>query len=540
MLCMRALAFPGSSWRSGAAGVAASLLLAAPAARALSQPDGTVIPQTNHLVSVLNTEGETIDPLTDAATTPETFTPQCGLTFTLIVRGAPGDPSGLHTSFGWYNVTGTKPQLSELHEFINCSDPPGTAKTLDIKNDPAYLGGDIGFFEATPEGHDPPNCVDFNNTAGTLGYVYYSEPKYNDDNTGPNSWIHLLIMDSKKIPSSFYFGWEDLFKGGDNDFEDILVRVDGIHCSGGGDPCDTGQLGACAAGTQQCKNGTLTCVQSVQPSTEKCNAVDDDCNGQVDEGDLCAANEICDKGKCVPKCGGAEFKCSAGKVCDTNGYCVDADCQSVSCNAGQICVGGKCVGACDGVTCPYGQHCQAGACVDPCAAITCDQGYICDQGVCTLDCTCNGCSGAKVCDPATKACVDSACSGKSCGAGTHCEAGTCVDDCAGATCPAGQACVAGSCTGDADAGATGGSGGGFDGGLGAFGGTGGATGGSGGSGASSTGGTSDGGQTRPFGNTSSDSGGCGCRVAGDAGRDTSLVALAGLLAALGLARRRRR
>jgi hypothetical protein len=62
-----------------------------------TQPDGTVIPVTNHLVTFLNAQGETINPLTDAATTPETFKPGCQLTFTVIGRGA-----GQKNSFGWY------------------------------------------------------------------------------------------------------------------------------------------------------------------------------------------------------------------------------------------------------------------------------------------------------------------------------------------------------------------------------------------------------------------------------------------------------
>ncbi len=516
---------------AGALGMTA-LLSAAPA-QALQQPDGTTIPQTTHLVSLLNAQGESINPLTDAATTPQTFTPTCGLTFTLIARGAPVDPSGLQSSFGWYNVTGQKPALSDLHIFISCSDPPGTSKVLDVKNDPAYLGGDIGFFEATPEGKVPPNCVDLNNPAGTLGHVYYTEAKYNEDNTGPNSYIHVLIMNSTKLPNSFYFGWEDLYQGGDDDFEDILVRVDGIHCTGGGQPCDTGQKGVCAAGTMQCKKGQLTCVPVTKPGTESCNALDDNCDGQVDEGDLCPVGKVCDRGKCVPKCGSGEFQCPGGLVCNTSGLCVDSACESVVCKSGEICKNGTCHAACDGITCPYGEVCQAGACIDPCDAITCDQGYVCHLGVCTADCSCEGCKGSKVCDSASKLCVDKTCVNKNCAAGTHCESGQCVDDCAGASCPGGGACVQGKCqAGDGGAaGGAGGSGGGFT-----------FEGGVAGSAASSSGGGSNpdgggsGGVSR--GSTSGASSGCGCRVSDPDG--TPWGALVALLGAIGLFAFRRR
>ncbi|MCC6899751.1 MAG: putative metal-binding motif-containing protein [Polyangiaceae bacterium] len=51
-----------------------------------------------------------------------------------------------------------------------------------------------------------------------------------------------------------------------------------------GQPCTTGQNGACSFGTGQCTNGVSTCSQLVQPGTEVCNGIDDDCDGNVDEG----------------------------------------------------------------------------------------------------------------------------------------------------------------------------------------------------------------------------------------------------------------
>jgi hypothetical protein len=289
-----------------------ALSLSATVAAALSQPDGTVIPQNNNpagsnLVDYLNAEGDTVNPLTDAATTPETFVPQCALTFKVLARGA-----GQMNSFGWYNVTGSKPNTqTELFEFILCSDGVGTIKQLDIKNDPRYTGGEIGFFQATTQGKIPPNCVDWNNLGGTLGYVFYSQKAYNDDNTQPNPYIHLLIMDSKVFPNTFYFGWEDLFSGGDNDFEDLLMRVDGLQCSGGGEPCDTGQPGKCADGTLQCKNGKLECIQNLTPSEETCNSRDDNCDGEIDEGDV------------GPMCTSGEFPCPPTLICSQAGRCVE-------------------------------------------------------------------------------------------------------------------------------------------------------------------------------------------------------------------------
>ena len=48
--------------------------------------------------------------------------------------------------------------------------------------------------------------------------------------------------------------------------------------------------GICGPGTQQCQGGSLACVPNVRPDrAETCNGLDDDCDGQTDEGDRAAA-----------------------------------------------------------------------------------------------------------------------------------------------------------------------------------------------------------------------------------------------------------
>jgi MYXO-CTERM domain-containing protein len=501
----------------------------------LQQPDGTVIPARNTLVNALVAAGEPIDPLTEANTTPETFKPSCRLTFTVLARGA-----GQRNSFGWYNVTGQKPTFAELVEFITCTDGVGAVKVLDIQQDPRYRGGEVGFFEATTEGYDglfQPNCVNFANPAGTLGHLFYSQKQFNEDNNpGGASYVHLLIMDSKTRPNAFYFGWEDLFQGGDNDFEDLLTRVEGVQCSGGGEACDTTKLGPCGVGAVQCVNGVLTCVERQFPQTESCNAVDDDCDGQTDDGDVCPPSQICDRGTCVAGCGGGEFTCPPGLTCRADGFCVDSRCENVSCSDGQICVAGECKAACDGVKCPFGKLCRAGICLDACAGVTCDPGQICESGVC-VSCDCGGCPDGRVCNGPKTQCVAPGCETATCSAGQHCETGVgCVDDCAGAVCPFGQVCVAGNCVaGSAPDG--GGSSSGGTGGI-PIGGSGGAAGSSGSSGSSATTGGGAGEPSDYPGRPVGESKGCSCRVVARGGQRTWLVAP--LLALLALRRRKRR
>ena len=524
-----------------AVGLGLAALLAARPAVALQQPDGTPIPvinpnvvacSDNNVQVCLDGEegGPTIDAMAAAAVTPETYTPACALTFRVIARGA-----GYNNTFGWYNVSPNgPPPPSDLHSFLECSDAVGTTKVLDISNDPNYLGGLVGFFMATPQGATG-NCPAFDPNgpvAGTVGYIYYSERQYNPDNQGPNSYVHLITYDSVTYQSSFYFAWEDLLSGGDNDFDDLLTRVEGIQCAGGGEPCDTGQIGKCAFGTMQCHDGVLECMQNELPTAETCNALDDDCNGLVDDGDLCGADEVCFHGQCVPRCGSGEFVCDDPLVCNDEGLCVEPACLDVDCPEGNVCQAGQCVGWCEGVTCPWHQVCRAGACVDPCDAVQCDPDYVCELGVCMLRCTCRACVAPTSCDSDTGYCVEEGCLGQTCDPGTHCQAGgTCVDDCEGATCPVGQLCQQGECVSDPNAGG-GGAGGSGSGGF-SFGGNGGS--GTGGAGATAASGGA------PLGeNTEADSG-CGCRLGAESTRRigaASALVIVCLLLGRRVARRR--
>jgi hypothetical protein len=418
--------------------------------------------------------GEALDPVLDAHITPGTFSPMCGFTGQLVLRGG-----GCNLVFGWYNVTPgstTPPPDTQIYQLVPadprapppqglmCMDGdfcplattsatqatqhtwiPTTFSAANIRSDPNYKGGLIGFAIV---GDARTSCAQ----------TKYSQAELNTKQVGTaKPWITTLIWQSKVNPDAYYIGFEDLpltpatWKGqggqyvNDGDFNDFVYYITGLTCEGGGKRCDTGSPGVCAGGTTQCTNGTMiVCKPDLAPSAEICDGLDNDCDGMIDQGNPCPnANQICDRGVCVNQCNDTEFPCAGGFQCD-QGYCKDPACIGRSCPVGQICVAGQCQGGCDGAVCPPGQICRIGRCVDPCAGIVCPDA-VCENGACVPLCSCRNCGAGLAC-AGNGHCVDSGCEKMTCGAGTVCAGGGCIDPCSGTTkCPAGQACSMGLC-----------------------------------------------------------------------------------------------
>ena len=468
-----------------------------PEARAtVSQPTGEIMPNpapmseiaiatargfaadTVTLAGLFKYRMEALDPVRDANTVPGTFSPRCEFTGQLVLRGG-----GCHLALGWYNVTPgstTPPPANQIYELVpaqlpRCPTPINPAlsccddtefcpladmtttqapqhrwntppfRAASIRNDPRYLGGLIGFAMIGAE-----QC---SQTKFSQAELNTRSPATAPTDGAP--WVTVLIYQSTVDPNGYYIAFEDLpvttpswkgNAGNDGDFNDFVFFVTGLNCEGGGKPCDTTLPGVCATGTTQCTNGTtITCKPDIPASPEVCDGLDNDCDGQIDQGNPCTGvNQICDRGVCVQKCNDSEFPCSPGLQCD-QGYCKDSLCLGMDCPVGQICVAGQCQGGCDGAVCPPGETCRLGRCIDPCVGVTCPEG-LCENGACVPSCTCRGCSTGAVCQEASGHCVEPGCDKMDCGPGLACVQGICTDPCAPPTkCPTGQACSMGHC-----------------------------------------------------------------------------------------------
>jgi MYXO-CTERM domain-containing protein len=412
-----------------------------------------------------------------------------------------------------------------------------TAKAFDsgnIKTDKRYKGGAVGF-------------AVIGNSLKACKENKYSMAAYNQKNAAGQPWVTALIYQSTVDPEGFYMAFEDLpmsaadwhktgvqgdMSENDGDFNDFVFYVSGISCMGGGDACDTGLQGACSVGRTDCvadATQTPACRPVITPGKELCDNIDNNCDGVVDEGELCPAGQVCDKGACVGKCSTGEIDCPLGTMCNAAGFCVDTACVTMTCPMGQACRSGVCVEPCMGVTCPLGQSCQLGRCVDPCAGVKCPGGRVCEKGLCVSECPCRACAAGLECSVGH--CVDPACGAITCPGGQVCQLGKCIDPCAGVVCPGGGVCTNGQCSDPTGQGGSNGTAGApvvisMTGGQG----TGNTTSGTGSG--TSTAGSGVGAGRRPASES-----GCGCRVSDSSG---SALAWLGALFALGLGVRRRR
>ncbi len=249
--------------------------------------------------------------------------------------------------------------------------------------------------------------------------------------------------------------------------------------------CLGAKMSRCVAGQWLCN---LALLPDYQPIEKSCDGLDNDCDGQTDEGAICDDGVSCTVDTCDAVAGcvhtpdaGACFdgnECTVD-VCDAVNGCASlpriGNCDdSNPCTVGESCQGGGCKGG-NPSNCQDGSNCTANPCdpqlgclslpvaagsackpADPCAQVgLCDLGKCLatvavdcdDHNDCTFD-TCNSASGGCAHKPLTGACDDgSACTSDDTCDGVHC-VGVPLPTCCSASddCDDGNPCTQDTCT----------------------------------------------------------------------------------------------
>ena len=176
------------------------------------------------------------------------------------------------------------------------------------------------------------------------------------------------------------------------------------------------------------------------PSPEKCNHIDDDCDGLTDEDDnnQGVTKQICDDGNpCTQEyCAGSQgchYKPLTGKECDDenactmNDLCQEGVCEGVllQCNDQNVCTKDWCdsdsgcrhdsvsgVPCDDGDICTQDEYCDQGEC--SAALVVCDDGNPCTNDWCHPVTGCSFSPNEEPCDDGNACTVDDQCQGGGC------------------------------------------------------------------------------------------------------------------------------
>jgi len=233
--------------------------------------------------------------------------------------------------------------------------------------------------------------------------------------------------------------------------DDCNGQIDEGPLPGVGLECGVQGMG-CSKGVTVCVNGKIVCNSTSNPQPEVCNGLDDDCNGVIDDGVFPGVGDSClcpgltqdQVGQGMCRAGRKVCKGAQGIVCDG---CVLP--------SPEICDGKD--NDCDGVgdntaMCPSGFGCRDGACALLCrdGEFPCPPGYDCTDSYCVPNrCKNVTCASGQKCDLGSGSCVD-LCFKVTCLSGQTCSAGKCLDcsNSADLACQPGQTCVGRQCVTD--------------------------------------------------------------------------------------------
>lgn len=178
----------------------------------------------------------------------------------------------------------------------------------------------------------------------------------------------------------------------------------------GGASCSTGLAGVCGTGSLTCQDGSLACVQTMFASAEICDGLDNDCNPLTNDGSADSRNGMSCDGLDSDLCNEGTLSCVDGAMAcsDTTGHNLDVcngtddDCDPSSPDGSEDPLVG---GACDG---PDSDLCQEGLTVCSMGGLSCtdttgDVADVCDG----VDNDCNPATA----DGSADALVGTACDG---------------------------------------------------------------------------------------------------------------------------------